>query len=63
MLVDGRGEKCYVACGETATQNEQGASLPGVNVPATLVAEVAREVAQGYISGLAGGYRWYRQAG
>ena len=64
MLIDLQGEKSYI---------EYEPALPGTpenfkcrlagTICADYASEVAREVAQGYVSGLTAGYRWYRQAG
>lgn len=64
MLIDMRGEKSYIEC-HRVPQGSDGISMCKMTgiIPAEYAKEVARDVAQGYMSGFTAGYHWYRQAG
>ena len=64
MLVDLQGEKSHIEYEPAAPGRPENFTFRQTGtICADYARAVAREVAQGYVSGLTAGYRWYRQAG
>ncbi len=64
MLIDLQGEKSFMEYEPVPPGSPAHFQCrPTGVIDADYAREVAEEVAQGHVSGLTAGYRWYRQAG